>query len=194
IYSIATSKTYQTKSVGLKDPNDIVLQNYTFKGSLRKRITAEQFSDIVGAIIEPIFPDSIMKFKPQYAPGFVPPGGYFARAAFVANNPFLIALGRPSRENVTTGRESQANLLQALELTNGQRFNAMLKRGAIKWKGRYPDGESLLSAFYMQSLGRMPSSKEKAVAMKILGNSPSLEDIQDFFWAALLLPEIQIID
>ena len=194
IYSIATSKTYQTKSVGLKDPNDIVLQNYTFRGSLRKRITAEQFSDIVGAIIEPIFPDSIMKFKPQYAPGFVPPGGYFARAAFVANNPFLIALGRPSRENVTTGRESQANLLQALELTNGQRFNAMLKRGAIKWKGRYPDGESLLSAFYMQSLGRKPSSKEKAVAVKILGSSPSLEDIQDFFWAALLLPEFQIID
>ena len=194
IYSIATSKTYQTKSVGLKDPNDIVLQNYSFRGSLRKRITAEQFSDVVGAIIDPVFPDSIMKFKPQYAPGYVPPGGYFARAAFVANNPFLIALGRPNRENVTTGRESQANLLQALELTNGERFNAMLKRGAIKWQSRYPDGDSMLSAFYSLSLGRKPNSKEKAVAMKILGNAPSPEDIQDFFWAALLLPEIQIID
>ena len=194
IYSIATSKTYQTRSVGLKDPNDIVLQNYTFRGSLRKRITAEQFSDIVGTIIDPIFPDSIMKFKPQYAPGFVPPGGYFARAAFVANNSFLIALGRPNRENVATGRESQANLLQALELTNGERFNAMLKRGAIKWQNRYADGESLLSAFYTLSFGRKPSSKEKAVAMKILGNAPTLEGIQDFFWAALLLPEIQIID
>ncbi len=194
IYSIATSKTYQTKSVGLKDPNDIVLQNYVFRGSLRKRITAEQFSDVVGAIIDPVFPDSIMKFKPQYAQDFVPPGGFFARAVFVANNPFLIALGRPNRENVTTGRESQANLLQALELTNGQRFNAMLKRGAIKWKSRYPDGESLLSAFYSLSLGRKPSNREKAVAMKILGDIPSLEGIQDFFWAALLLPEIQIID
>lgn len=194
IYSIATSKTYQTKSVGLKDPNDIVLQNYSFRGSLRKRITAEQFSDMVGAIIDPIFPDSIMKFKPKYSPSFVPPGGYFARAAFVANNSFLIALGRPNRENVTTGRESQANLLQALELTNGERFNAMLKRGAIKWQSRYPDGDSMLSAFYSLSLGRKPNSKEKAVAMKILGNAPSPEDIQDFFWAALLLPEIQIID
>ncbi len=194
IYSIATSKTYQTKSVGLKDPNDIVLQNYSFRGSLRKRITAEQFSDIVGAIIDPIFPDSIMKFKPKYSPSFVPSGGYFARAAFVANNSFLIALGRPNRENVTTGRESQANLLQALELTNGERFNAMLKRGAIKWQSRYPDGDSMLSAFYSLSLGRKPNSKEKAVAMKILGNAPSPEDIQDFFWAALLLPEIQIID
>ena len=194
IYSIATSKTYQTKSVGLKDPNDVYLQNYVFRGSLRKRITAEQFSDIVGAIIDPIFPDSIMKFKPQYAAGFVPPGGYFARAAFVANNPFLIALGRPTRENVTTSRESQANLLQALELTNGARFNAMLKRGAIKWQSRYPDGMSLVSAFYSLSFGRKPNSKEKAVAIKILGDTPSLEGIQDFFWAALLLPEIQIID
>ena len=194
IYFIATSKTYQTKSVGLKDPNDVYLQNYVFRGSLRKRITAEQFSDIVGAIIDPIFPDSIMKFKPQYAAGFVPPGGYFARAAFLANNPFLIALGRPTRENVTTSRESQANLLQALELTNGARFNAMLKRGAIKWQSRYPDGMSLLSAFYSLSFGRKPNSKEKAVAIKILGDTPSLEGIQDFFWAALLLPEIQIID
>jgi len=112
----------------------------------------------------------------------------------VANNSFLIALGRPNRENVATGRESQANLLQALELTNGERFNAMLKRGAIKWQNRYADGESLLSAFYTLSFGRKPSSKEKAVAMKILGNAPTLEGIQDFFWAALLLPEIQIID
>jgi hypothetical protein len=112
----------------------------------------------------------------------------------VANNSFLIALGRPNRENVTTGRESQANLLQALELTNGERFNAMLKRGAIKWQRRYPDGASLVSAFYSLSLGRKPSSKEKAVAIEILGNVPSLEGIQDFFWAALLLPEIQIID
>jgi hypothetical protein len=135
-----------------------------------------------------------MKFKPKYSPSFVPPGGYFARAAFVANNSFLIALGRPNRENVTTGRESQANLLQALELTNGERFNAMLKRGATKWQSRYPDGDSMLSAFYSLSLGRKPNSKEKAVAMKILGNAPSPEDIQDFFWAALLLPEIQIID
>ncbi len=194
IYSIATSKTYQTKSVGLKDPNDIVLQNYTFRGALRKRITAEQFSDILGAIIDPVFPDSIMKFKPQYAPGYVPPGGYFARAAFVANNPFLIALGRPNRENVTTGRETQANLLQALELTNGERFNAMLTRGAIKWQKRYPEGETLLSAFYALSLGRKPNGREKAVAKSILGGTPSLEAIQDFFWAVLLLPEIQIID
>lgn len=92
----------------------------------------------------------------------------------------MIALGRPTRENVTTSRESQANLLQALELTNGARFNAMLKRGAIKWQSRYPDGMSLLSAFYSLSFGRKPNSKEKAVAIKILGDTPSLEGIQDF--------------
>jgi hypothetical protein len=194
IYQIATSKTYQTASVGLKDPNDIVLQNYTFKGVLRKRITAEQFADIAGVIVDPIFPDSIMKYKPKFDIGFVPAGGFYARAAFIANNSFLIAMGRPNRENVTTSRETQANLLQALELTNGDRFNAMLKRGAVKWKQRYNDRESLVQAVYRLALGRKPNSREKAVAENLMGSNPSLESIQDFFWAILLLPELQIID
>lgn len=194
IYRIATSKTYQTASVGLKDPNDIVLQNYTFRGVLRKRITAEQFADVAGVIIDPIFPDSIMKYKPKFDMGFVPAGGFYARAAFIANNSFLIAMGRPNRENVTTSRETQANLLQALELTNGDRFNAMLKRGAAKWKQRYSDRESLLQAVYALALGRKPNAKERSVAQNLMDNNPSMESIQDFFWALLLLPELQIID
>jgi len=55
-------------------------------------------------------------------------------------------------------------------------------------------GNHCSQRFIQLSLGRKPNSKEKAVAMKILGDVPSLEGIQDFFWAALLLPELQIID
>lgn len=194
VYQIATSKTYQTAAVGLKDPNDIVLQDYAFRGVLKKRITAEQFADVAGSIIDPLFPDSIMKYKPKFDQGFLPAGGFYARAAFVANNAFLIAMGRPNRENVTTGRETQGNLLQALELTNGDRYNAMLKRGANKWKQRFNDREALVQAVYALALGRKPSTKEKAMAQGILGNDPSVESIQDYFWALLLLPEIQIID
>ncbi len=47
----------------------------------------------------------------------------FPRASLVVNNNLLTALGRPNRETVSTSRESQASLLQALELTNGTRFN-----------------------------------------------------------------------
>ena len=42
------------------------------------------------------------------------------RASLVKLDPFLKALGRPSRENVTTSRDDRATLLQALELTNGE--------------------------------------------------------------------------
>ena len=87
---------------------------------LRKRMSAEQFADAVSYLIHPVFVDSLMGYNP-YGKGVqqaaIPT---FARAALVINNPFLTALGRPSRENVSTSRESQANLLQALELTKGE--------------------------------------------------------------------------
>jgi uncharacterized membrane protein/mono/diheme cytochrome c family protein len=47
--------------------------------------------------------------------------GSFARASLVKQHPFMKALGRPSRENVTTSRDDQATLLQALDL-KGQPF------------------------------------------------------------------------
>jgi hypothetical protein len=193
IYLIASSKTYQSVSVGMKEPNDIFQQDYTFKGILRKRISAEQFADIAGAIIDPIFSDSIMMYKPTFDAGFIPNGGFFARAAFVANNPLLISMGRPNRENVATSRETQATLLQALELTNGSTFNSMLKRGSLKWKLKYGTAEVIIQQLYTQALGRTPSQKEKEIAKKMLGEKPNEDSIQDLFWAVMLLPEMQII-
>ena len=57
-------------------------------------------------------------------------GHQFARASLVRQHPFMKALGRPSRENVSTSRDDQATLLQALELTNGEYFNNVLAEGA----------------------------------------------------------------
>jgi hypothetical protein len=80
-------------------------------------MSAEQFTDAVSYLIHPVFADSLMGYNPYSKDAQQAARPMFARAALVINNPFLIALGRPSRENVTTSRESQANLLQALELT-----------------------------------------------------------------------------
>jgi hypothetical protein len=71
----------------------------------------------------------------------------YPRASLVVNNSFLTALGRPNRETVSTSRESQANLLQALELTNGERFNEALKNGAENWKKKYGRVTLLLKKF-----------------------------------------------
>ena len=111
----------------------------------------------------------------------------------MANNGLLKSLGRTNREVVMTSRDSQASLLQALELTNGEKLNNTLKEGAVKWKEKYEAGEIIVEEVYQQLLGRAPQEKEFNIAMAALGDQPEPEAIQDLFWAVLLLPEFQLI-
>jgi len=193
IYLITSSKTYQLPSAGFKDPNEIISQEYKFSGRLRKRMSAEQFSDAGSALFGPIFPDSMVRYRPGNKVLNDQTIKLNPRASQVVNNPFLTALGRPNRETVSTSRESQANLLQALELTNGERFNTMLKKGAENWKQKYKSGDLIIKEIYKQALGREVRTDEYKIAIKILGNNPKTDSIQDLFWAMMLLPEFQII-
>jgi hypothetical protein len=135
------------------------------------------------------------KERKMMTPKKLPPiiGAAFVRASLVNNNPFLISLGRPTRETVSTSRESQSNLLQALELTNGDRFNSMIQRGAIIWKNKYISGDVIIKEIYEQALGRAATKSEYTIAKKILGEDPTTDAIEDLFWIILLLPEFQII-
>ena len=117
----------------------------------------------------------------------------YPRASLVVNNSLLTALGRPNRETVSTSRELQANLLQALELTNGKIFNAALKTGAQNWKDQYKKGDVIIKELYLKALGREPKPKEYAIAIKLLGERPQTEAIQDLLWAVFLSPEFQIV-
>ncbi len=193
IYLITTSNTYQLTSVGFKEPDQIIAASYKFTGVLRKRMSAEQFSDAVGTIIGPLFPDSLQRYNPNDQPGYNASQHLFARASLVVNNPFLTALGRPNRETVATSRESQANLLQALELTNGARFNSALEKGAETWKQKFKSSDVIIKEIYRRALNREVTPKEFDIAKKLLGNDPDTKSIQDLFWAVLLLPEFQII-
>jgi len=193
LYLITSSATYQLPSVGYKDVNKIIAQEYQFTGMLRKRMTAEQFADAAATIIGPLFSDSMLMYHPTFSNRLNQRQASFARAALVSNNPFLIALGRPTRETVSTSRESQSNLLQALELTNGERFNAMIKKGAQTWKLKYVTTDRIIKEIYIRALGREALLSENQIAKKLLGNHPSNESIEDLFWAILLLPEFQII-
>jgi uncharacterized membrane protein/mono/diheme cytochrome c family protein len=135
------------------------------------------------------------KEKQMMAPKKLPPiiGAAFVRASLVNNNPFLISLGRPTRETVSTTRESQSNLLQALELTNGDRFNSMISKGAIIWKNKYITSDQIIKEIYEQALGRAANKSEYTIAKKLLGETPTTDAIEDLFWIILLLPEFQII-
>ncbi len=191
MYAILTSKTYQLPSTGVKDAGLVTAPAYVFDGMLRRRLTAEQFADAVSVAFNPIYTDSAIVFKqfPETIKKEVP----FTRASLVKNDPFLTALGRPNRETVSTSRTSQANLLQALELTNGAKFNNALKEGAKRWKEKYASSDLLIKELYKKSLGRDPSSKEMGIAQKIVGPKPSLEGIEDLVWAMTLHPEFQLI-
>ncbi len=191
MYTILTSKTYQLPSVGLPEADLIVAPSYVFEGMVRRRLTAEQFSDAVSLVFVPIYADSAVEYK--RFPETIREDITFPRASMVKNDPFLTALGRPNRETVSTSRSSQANLLQALELTNGTRFNATVHRGARQWKTRYPTTDALVKALYWNALGRPPLPKEIETARNALGVKPSEEGIEDLVWAISLHPEFQLI-
>ena len=192
IFTITTSKTYQLPSVGIKSENDIVSVDYIFKGMHRRRLSAEQFVDAVSTVVYPVYQDTLMQYNPfkNAAPSVAL---NYARASLVKNDVFLTALGRPNRENVSTSRSSQANLLQALELTNGDKFNSVLKSGAKNLKEKFQTNGEIINELYKTSLGRYPEKSEMKAAIEILGVSPNEENIQDLIWAIVLLPEFQLI-
>lgn len=193
IFKIATSKAYQMPSVGKNDVNELIAEDFKFEGMVRRRITAEQFSDVVSQVISPVFPESDMRYNPFELMNPEQSNFSFVRASLVANNSFLTALGRTSREVVQTTRDTQANLLQTLELTNGEIFNSVLRRGAAQWKEKYQQSDVIIEEVYEKALGRKPQREEVLVARAALGEAPTEESIQDLFWAVLLLPEFQII-
>lgn len=192
IFQITTSRTYQLPTVEINSESDLVAADYVFKGMHRRRLSAEQFADAVSAIVYPIYADTLKNYRPvkDLNVNYSYP---FTRASLVKNDAFLTALGRPNRENVSTSRSSQASLLQALELTNGEAFTIALAAGAQRWHARYSDSGQLITEVYRQALGRNPAASEVAAATKILGPSPSVEDVEDLLWSVMLLPEFQLI-
>jgi uncharacterized membrane protein len=193
IFTITTSKTYQMPSVELKSEDQLIAEDYTFKGMHRRRLSAEQFADAVSTIVYPVYPtDTLKAFDPSKKFNAIVESP-FVRASLVKNDRFLTALGRPNRENVSTERSSQANLLQALELTNGSMFYKALREGAQRWKKKHKTSEEIVTNVYKNALGREPKSSELEAALSLLGPSPGDGAVEDFLWAIMLLPEFQLI-
>ena len=96
---------------------------------------------------------------------------------------------------MTTSRDEQATLLQALELTNGEFFNKVLDEGADIWLKKYgSDSEKIIVELYQKSMGREPTDQEKKIMITVLGKEPKKEALQDLFWSTLILPEFQFIN
>lgn len=194
LYLITTSRTYQLPSVSVADPATINTDKFVFNGMLKRKLTAEQFADAVSMVVHPVYSVAALKYNPQGDETGFKNTNPFVRAAFVQNDPFLTALGRPSRENITSVRESQATLLQAMELTNGALLNETLIAGAQKWVAGYENPEALTDGIFKQSFGRMPTEDERRIAKEILTNGVDTNAVEDLLWAVILLPEFQFIE
>ncbi|GAA0880603.1 hypothetical protein GCM10009119_35730 [Algoriphagus jejuensis] len=193
IYQIASSRVYQSQSIAVASPEMLMGEDFKFQGIVSRRLTAEQFSDAVSQLSAPLFDSTEVKFRPYELIPEAKPTLPYARASVVANNSFLTSLGRPNREIVSTSRDSQASLLQALELSNGDRLNKSLELGGFIWVKNYPDTEQLTRELFARALLRSPNEKELALAKQTFGEKPDPNEVQDFLWALFLSPEFQMI-
>ncbi len=125
---------------------------------------------------------------------FVLTGEDPVRASLADSNPLMQALGRPNREQVVTRRDSQATTLQALELSNGNTLQRILKQGARNWLKEESDAPTrLVSRIFQKALGRDPAPAEMEVAQAILGGEANPEGVEDLLWIIAMKPEFQLI-
>jgi len=127
IGAIVTSRAYQMPAVPRRA--EPAARGYVFDGPEVRRLTAEQFSDAVGAITGE---------WNTYAGKPATPGGVYAREWRVASSTLTRALGRPVRDQVISVRPSESSPLQALELVNGEAYTRRLSRGARRLLGELP--------------------------------------------------------
>ncbi|WP_317044970.1 DUF1549 domain-containing protein [Algoriphagus marinus] len=193
VFQITSSKIYQSESILIPSPELLLASEFKFQGVIQRRMTAEQFSDAVSHLASPLFDSAEVKFRPNELITELGNQPEYARASLVANNPFLTALGRPNREIVSTSRDSQASLLQALELTNGIKLNDALAKGGARWARNYSDPKELTSKLFAQALLRAPTKQELELADRLFGGKTDVAKTQDLLWSVFLLPEFQMI-
>jgi hypothetical protein len=158
---------------------------------VRRRLSAEQFADAISQAFYPVYTDS--NFVKKHFPQIDDLKSPFVRASMVKNDIFMTALGRPNRENVGASRNSQSNLIQALEVTNGQILNTRLQLGSEKWLSANLRKDQLTDSLFLNFLGRTPTVRERRATNALLSEKPIGSEIQDLVWALTLLPEFQLI-
>jgi hypothetical protein len=149
-----------------------------------------------GPSLEPVMRRDFANIPVQLAPQLsaavsaaVQPG--HIRAGLLAGDPLQVALDRPNREVVVPVRANLATTIQALEITNGVTLNAKLQRAAARLAN---EPAASVDHIFRHALGRMPGPEERAAIHGLLGAKPTPEDLADYLWALVNLPEFQLIN
>jgi hypothetical protein len=191
---IATSHAYQSKAVPLAKE---VAEGYVFRGPELKRLSAEQFIDAIWMLTgtAPAKQSGAFQGALPPFPASVPKERQFVRATLVDSDPLMRSLGRPNREQVVTTRPDQLSTLQALDLANGQILTTTLERGAANILKANPKAapDELTDWVFVRALSRKPTTAERDAAKRLVGEKPTTESVADLLWAAVMLPEFQLV-
>lgn len=114
------------------------------------------------------------------------------RAAWVYPDPLQKSMGRPNREQVVTSRDSLATTLQALELSNGETLDTILRHGARQWGELDADDSELVEAIFARAFGRSPNNDERQLSRDLIADARQ-EGLQDLLWIVAMHPEFQLI-
>ena len=186
---ILTSTAYQRVAV---DP-PAADQPYVFRGPEARRLTAEQFVDAVSTLTGawPKGPDA--RLNVALVPAHALPQPERTRAALVAANPLMLALGRPNREQVVATRAAAATTLQTLELLNGPTLAGHLRRGAETMVAGRAQPGAIVDDVFDRALARKPTPSERRLAVEALGARPDVNVVEDLLWSIVMLPEFQVV-
>ena len=192
IRQILTSRAYQLPAVNVGEQQQ--QQDFVFRGPAVRRLSAEQFRDALTCLTGAGYSSPAAEVSPSLTTNLAEAHPGKVRAALVAADPLMVALARPNREQVVTTRPTAATTLQALELTNGETLDDLLKRGAknLLTAPSAAPGD-LISTLYEKALGRKPTGPELQFAREIVGQPVQPAGVEDFLWAVTMLPEFQLI-
>ncbi len=115
------------------------------------------------------------------------------RASLVPADLLMRALGRPNREQIVSMRPDNITTLEAIDLANGNLLAGLISRGAKTLVASRKSPEAMVDHVYLQALGRLPGTAEKAGLIEMLGKDPGPRAVEDLLWLVLMLPEFQFV-
>jgi hypothetical protein len=185
IKAILNSRTYQT-SAAPNATNEHDQTNYS-RFYLKRQI-AESLFDSMGQAAE---------VSPKI-PGY-PPGAKAMWVAVGSPNYFLMTFGRTQFRDQICERDHESNVVQAMNLVNGETINTLLTSSGniidrLLGKTDLSD-ENRVEEIYLAALTRRPTAEELAeVKPKLAGDAVSRKQVlQDLLWAILNAKEFACI-
>lgn len=116
------------------------------------------------------------------------------RASLVKCDFLMKSLGRPNRDQIVSVRPEMLTTLEAIDLSNGETLADILNRGAKKLLARSWDSPQAFAKWLWRfSISRDPTSHELEALAAALGDKLTEQGIEDVLWAAIMLPEFQLV-